>query len=1189
MTAPTDPVDDRLAAIRRRVRRLVWWSGVSLSLTALFGGLIVAGGLDWLIRLDDVGLRVLLAVTVWTLVGATLWRSLWSPLRFGLSDGLVADQVDRRYPGLTGRSRSAAEFASAGCDPRWGSSELQALVIRQSREDLSRVEPADIVEPRRLGPLLCSAWLTCVVAAVLLFAYPLEAATAMRRLVWPWGHQPWPQATVLQLCDAAGQPLTWDAGDPLRAVRGETLKLLASSVRGRLPDQVWLETRLDPHATPEVSLLKQEFREVAEGTSEPIGIVEIPVARGPLEFRVTGGDDRSMPWYRLEVVEPPTIADLEIALVPPTYSGLPPQTLPVGVTQIRGLIGTQVTVAARSTKPLSGVSLAQRETTPTPLTVAADGVSFVGALTISKPGTAVFWFVLADRQGFREQQPLEFELRGEIDTVPEVLLSQPDSDRLVTPTAVVPLEIDIRDDRGLTELRLVWQRDESEPTVRGLAAWDDRPLQFEHSGEWSLANLDLTPGQRLVFRAEALDACDVGEPHIGKSPPRTLLIVSPDEKAADLAHRIGELLDDLGDATKQQARLEQQAAELATQLEAVGSLRGEDRDLLNRVQFDQRRLNAQLTDPQHGLAQRARRLRGEFPENGLTDPATEPQLEGIAGALEELAMTALPQIDQQLTQTAKLLDQTEQADPAAAQQALSAARRGQSEVLETLTERQAELAQWQDERELTGELQTLLDTQKKLNADTADVGSQTISRAPAELMPQQLAELQKLAARQRQQAERLGQFQQHLEQLAKRLEGDDPARAAEATEAAEQLQQQQLDALLRQAADDVAANRMGSAGPLQQQAEQALEKLQQTWNEQLPDDAEQLVERLQRLEAAAEQMAEQAEMLRKKSEEETLSADDRETLKKQAEELRRDTQRLERQLDRMRMRSAAESARKAAQELRQAEAAANDADDPEQLRKHAKEAEEALKELQNEVRKDRRQAEARLVQDELERIASKIESLKTRQDGVVAETIRLEDQRRESGRFTRGQLRSLQDLAAVERELSAIAGELRDQLATAVVAEAALAGVVRSLDCSAERLTERQTDAVTQRLEKDAAQRLARILAAWNRKPEEADPTESQGQPPGENEKPQEAGPPGEAIPLQVQLALLRELQADCLERTASLEQQRQPDGTLPVDLTPLATDLAVEQGELATLAQQLIELVSQSAQPAPAAPEKQP
>ena len=84
--------------------------------------------------------------------------------------------------------------------------------------------------------------------------------------------------------------------------------------------------------------------------------------------------------------------------------------------------------------------------------------------------------------------------------------------------------------------------------------------------------------------------------------------------------------------------------------------------------------------------------------------------------------------------------------------------------------------------------------------------------------------------------------------------------------------------------------------------------------------------------------------------------------------------------------------------------------------------------------------------------------------------------------------------------------------------------------------------------------------------------------------EPKSAGPPGEAISLMVQLALLREMQADCLERTTALEQQRKPDGALPAEVVPLAAELATEQAELLSLAKQLIAQVNPVA-----APEAQP
>ncbi len=46
----------------------------------------------------------------------------------------------------------------------------------------------------------------------------------------------------------------------------------------------------------------------------------------PFSYRAEGGDDQSMEWIRLEVVEPPRLESLKLALHPPAYTGLPAET-----------------------------------------------------------------------------------------------------------------------------------------------------------------------------------------------------------------------------------------------------------------------------------------------------------------------------------------------------------------------------------------------------------------------------------------------------------------------------------------------------------------------------------------------------------------------------------------------------------------------------------------------------------------------------------------------------------------------------------------------------------------------------------------------------------------------------------------------------------------------------------------------
>ena len=122
----------------------------------------------------------------------------------------------------------------------------------------------------------------------------------------------------------------------------------------------------------------------------------------PFEYRAVGGDDRSMDWISLEVVEPPRLESLEISLHPPTYTGFASQTLGGGARRIEALAGTQVELSGTVTKPLASAVLKQEYGTSVPASVSADGESFVirsdstPPLIVEKSGK--YWLELTDRE-----------------------------------------------------------------------------------------------------------------------------------------------------------------------------------------------------------------------------------------------------------------------------------------------------------------------------------------------------------------------------------------------------------------------------------------------------------------------------------------------------------------------------------------------------------------------------------------------------------------------------------------------------------------------------------------------------------------------------------------------------------------------------------------------------------------------
>lgn len=1199
-----------LATLRRRLKRLVWWSGLSACVIALLGGLLIAGWCDWWLRIEDFGLRLLISVGLWSVAAVTIWRSLWQPLRYPLTDVMLARQLDRRFPGLASRITTAAEFRSQHSDPRYGSPELQELVIHQAGADLEQISPDDLIEARRLSPLVLAAVITCVVTVVVLQVYPLEAATAVRRLAWPWGRTPWPQAVVLRLLDANGQPLPWEPRDAVPVVRGDELSLQVENVRGELPETLRLQRRSSKPAaedTIDETLLYPRGNAPSADAPRETASITLTATEDTVEFRVIGGDDHSMPWFRMVAIDPPRLAEITFQVTPPAYTRQPPVTLPTGTTQVRGWLGSVVEIAAKADRPVDRVELRSGEQPPATVPIASDQQSWSSTLTITQPNSSSFNFVLRDRQGFADPRPLPFELRGDVDALPEMVLTEPVADVWVTPTATIPLSMQARDDLGLTLLRRSWElrrevtTDESttnspqQDLIQDLG--DARPQQATHAADWSLTPLQLRAGDRVVFRVEALDAYDLGEPHVGKSAPRTLVVVSPAEKQRELTGRIADVVEELRTAHEQQQRLQTETAQLQTQLRDTGALRSTDRDLLSRLQADQRRLAGQLTDVIRGLAPRVAQLRAEFPANQLQDPEAEPQLEQLGQQLRDLAETVFPQLDQELTQAQKLIDEVPStpADPARpantpapASENLAAAEQLQQAVGAALRERQQELAQWQTDRQLGNALRALAEQQSELNQQAAELGAQTLSRALPELTPQQRADLAKVADEQRRIAQQVDQAQREFTELSERLATDDPQRAAKALDLADQVDDQQLSQQLRQAADQITANRLGEAGPVQQQAEEMLNRLVEDWSADRPDDTEQMVKQTRDAEQQAEALHDEIDQLQKQSTAAAQAGPNTpidESLPQDAQELRKRIERLERQLERLKLRRGADAARSMSQRLKAAQQALEAGDHATAAEELAAAAEESLQ-LQEELTAQREQAEEQLAQEELERIAGSLASIKVRQDRVIEETERLEAERQAKGKLSRGQLRSLQDLAGVERELHQLTLEAQGKVEQAVVAKAALESVARNLEQVAQRLDDRTTDAITILLARDASRRLSRILQAWeqSQKQEATAESEQQTESSEESSESQNAGPPGENLSLKLQLSLLRELQADCLSRTEFLETQRQADGTFTEALQPLLQDLADEQSSLIQLTERLVELYRQS-QPAQSPP----
>ena len=490
-TASTEEVivSEHLAELRGRIRLLTWVSGLCWTALVLWGGLLVTGTLDWLIHFDDSGTRLIFGLLLLAGSSWMLWRQLIAPLRSQLSGSFLASRVERRFPALNSRIVSAVEFLEHRLDAKLGSSELQSAVVKQALNDLERIQVSDVVETKAIRNVTIAGSLVFAIAALTTLLHPLEAATSVQRLMFPFADVPWPRTVELQLLKPDLTQVKTTADQPLQIVRGDTLELYIKNRRGKLPERVWFEYRMGDDGPLMRETLRQTTIRDANGQASETAVISWIASRGTMSFRATGGDDDVMAFHRVQVIQPANLESLQVTVTPPAYSQRSQEVLSQGVGHVQGLIGTKVEASVRSDKPLASALLQIANQPAVPLAVSADGHEFTASFEISSEGPGSYSFELTDTDGFADRDPVRYELRGIADGVPEVTIELPASDVYLTADAELPISVLAKDDLGLRAVRLNYQIGDDE-TTHSIPLFQQAPIPSH--------NVESTPGENGV-------------------------------------------------------------------------------------------------------------------------------------------------------------------------------------------------------------------------------------------------------------------------------------------------------------------------------------------------------------------------------------------------------------------------------------------------------------------------------------------------------------------------------------------------------------------------------------------------------------------------------------------------------------------------------------------------------------------
>ena len=1167
-------LEQKIGRVRRRARLVLILHACGWTVASVTATVLLLGAVDYLIRFADHGLRLMCSLAVVAVASWAVYRFWLQSAARRLGDIQLARRVEHYFPALADRLASTIQFLKQPeLDPQAGSAALRRAVILETTTDAEDLDFAQVIERRPARRGVAAAVIVGALAALVVIAAPDDARIALARLARPFGDDAWPRVYNLAFREA-----------PTRLAAGQTFEVeLVQDAEHRVPDEVRIHYRYETGS---------QVQEEVESMQLLGGVMvarKENVAR-PFAYRAEGGDDQSMDWIPLEVVEPPRLEALSITLHPPDYSRLPVEP---SEKSIHALRGTRVELSGASTKKLASATIQLEGGAEFEAELTADAYGFALATDAPKPWVidqaGSYRIRLEDVEGLVGGADEHFDMRAVADAAPTLTIEQPSANIFVTPQGTVPLRVVVKDDLAIREIGLHFSRsDNADVDDFAVPLYQGPPqvprlespglLAGGRLGEtrlvehpWPLAELGLQPGTQITLWATAGDYL----PQTGKSTVRRLNIISSEELEERLAQRQMLIFAELQRTLKLQRDARGQTKSLEIQLDQVGRLPKEDIDHAQSAELNQRQITRTLTSTSEGIPAQIRDFLADLQNNRVDSPDMKRRMESIAAELDRLGDEHLGTIERELTSLIKAAQNAlsrhseaapspHHADPLV-EESLAAAGKNQDLVIESLEAMIDDLRQWDNYRRFAREVAQLQAAQEEISTATKEIAKKTLGRDAKDLDQQQQADLRKLANDQTQLSRRLQKTQQQMAHMSASLAQSDPLASAAIADGLHHAQQQAISGQMRRASQRIADNQLAQAVGGQARIAKDLDELAAILSNRREQELARLVEQLRQAEREMAQLRSRQAGLRKAMRELAGQPDSEERkrqlqrLARQQRELQQEASRMARRLQRLQAEQAGRSTAQAGGKMDQA-GSAGEGGNAAQAEQQAGAAQKDLEDAQQQLAHRRREAEADLAREQLAKLEDSIKSLHERQKKLTGETERLEQLRVTDGKLTRAQSATIHDLARQQRMLQTETSLLADKLALAEVINMALEGAARHMVRAASLLDRQRTGSRTQTAQEAARVRFAQLLAALENKSKKKSGQQGGGGGGGGNSRRRSDG--GQVL---TQLKLMKILQEDLNSRYRSLSAE---------DDSPAASEeraqIATEQGRLAELALKL-------------------
>lgn len=498
-----------LDQLRARIRRYIVAEGVFAGLAWLFAAFWITLALDWTFEPPPV-VRALLLVVVAGVLGYLLNRYWFQRTSVPLSDTNMALLVERKYRGFRDSLITSVELREQPAHARAFHAEMLAQTESQAAKQLHDVKLGEIFNNTTIGSKVLLA--LALGAGVIVFGVMQpEAMKTWTQRVLLLSSDLWPRYTGLEI---EGFP------DKTRkiGIGGETTVIVKADLAKEVPSAVKIiyNYKDSGRETQDMPILRRD-------SEYQYYVYKFAGLTSSVSFDIRGGDAR-LRGYEIEVVENPTLSDLQLVARYPDYMGRSDQTLRAsGLMQIP--LGTELILRGRANKPLVEARIdimeGEKKSSYSTKDFPGNSDSAGSKLALKSPeeveyhlGTLLtdqsLSFHLRDADGIesREGDAVRLNLTVRPDESPRVGLRLAGIGSAITPFATLPMVGDVEDDYGLSRIWIEYHVEQAAD-----ARQRDLPLppladskQLRKTIEWSR---ELNPDQYKTYEPESYIGLDL--------------------------------------------------------------------------------------------------------------------------------------------------------------------------------------------------------------------------------------------------------------------------------------------------------------------------------------------------------------------------------------------------------------------------------------------------------------------------------------------------------------------------------------------------------------------------------------------------------------------------------------------------------------------------------------------------------